>query len=115
MAQARKPLSALRTFGAMLQLRVARSDPSSDMATGVVIQVSDACCSCCSHQVCGIVLCGIRQQIWHLLSVTLIRHLLRIMQGDQLHSVLQQLQHALHPSSSSGQQLISGSRRSPED
>lgn len=45
--QARKPLSALRTFGAMLQLRVARSDPSSDMAAGVVIQVSArACCSC---------------------------------------------------------------------
>jgi len=37
--QARKPLSALRTFGAMLQLRVPGSDPSSDMASGVVVQV----------------------------------------------------------------------------
>ena len=46
MAQARKPLSALRTFGAMLQLRVARSDPSSDMATGVVIQVVARPCCC---------------------------------------------------------------------
>lgn len=72
MSQARKPLSALRTFGAMLQLRVSRSDPSSDMASGVVVQ------------------------------------------GDQLYSVLQQLQHALHPSSSS-QQFISGGGRSSRD
>lgn len=45
--QARKPLSALRTFGAMLQLRVPGSDPSSDMASGVVVQVPFRSNSCC--------------------------------------------------------------------
>jgi hypothetical protein len=36
-------------------------------------------------------------------------------QGDQLYSVLQQLQHALHPSISNGQQLIRGGKRSSHD
>jgi hypothetical protein len=70
MAQARKPLSALRTFGAMLQLRVARSDPSSDMATGVVIQACALCMSFLVRTGCAAlyyvhVICP---QTWHLLS-----------------------------------------------
>eukprot|EP00208_Stichococcus_sp_RCC1054_P003926 CAMPEP_0206144950 /NCGR_PEP_ID=MMETSP1473-20131121/25946_1 /ASSEMBLY_ACC=CAM_ASM_001109 /TAXON_ID=1461547 /ORGANISM="Stichococcus sp, Strain RCC1054" /LENGTH=420 /DNA_ID=CAMNT_0053540981 /DNA_START=367 /DNA_END=1629 /DNA_ORIENTATION=+ len=69
--QARKPLSALRSFGNMLQMRTPAGQVEGDMANNIMIQ------------------------------------------GNQLHNVLQQLTTALHPHphTTSAQQIISGSSR----
>ena len=40
--QVRKPLSALRTLGAMLLPRLQEGRPDRDMATGILVQVREA-------------------------------------------------------------------------
>ncbi len=40
-AQARKPLSTLRTLGAMLVPRLQEGEPDRDMAEGIIAQVTN--------------------------------------------------------------------------